>query len=105
MKEQVESLGAKFVEVALSDEEKRAAETAGGYAREMSEDYKQRQADAHRRTRQGRRHRHHHGAHSRPPGAAPRDATTRVKGMKPGSVIVDIAVRQGGNCAGSERTS
>ena len=44
VKEQVESLGAKFVEVALSDEEKRAAETSGGYAREMSDDYKQRQA-------------------------------------------------------------
>src|SRR4029078_8328630 len=44
VKEQVESLGAKFVEVALSEEEKRSAETSGGYAREMSDDYKQRQA-------------------------------------------------------------
>src|SRR3990167_6121882 len=44
VKEQVESLGAKFVEVPLSDEEKRAAETSGGYAREMSDDYKQRQS-------------------------------------------------------------
>ena len=44
VKEQVESLGAKFVEVALSDDERKAQETAGGYAREMSDDYKQRQA-------------------------------------------------------------
>ena len=43
-KEQVESLGAKFIEVPLSDEERRQAETAGGYAREMSEDYQRRQA-------------------------------------------------------------
>ena len=40
VKEQVESLGAKFVEVALSDEERQAQATAGGYAREMSDDYK-----------------------------------------------------------------
>ena len=38
-KEQVESLGAKFVEVPLSEEEKAKAETAGGYATEMSDDY------------------------------------------------------------------
>src|SRR5262245_24922020 len=43
VKEQVESLGAKFVEVTLSDEERRAQETAGGYAREMSNDYQTRQ--------------------------------------------------------------
>src|SRR5262249_1896289 len=44
VKEQVESLGAKFVEVPVSDEERKQAETAGGYAREMSEDYKRAQA-------------------------------------------------------------
>src|SRR4029450_13836548 len=44
VKEQVESLGAKFVEVALSEAELKAQESAGGYAREMSDDYKQRQA-------------------------------------------------------------
>ena len=44
VKEQVESLGAKFVEVALSDEERRAQASAGGYAREMSDDYKRRQS-------------------------------------------------------------
>ncbi len=69
VKEQVESLGAKFVEVAMTDEEKKQAETAGGYAREMSEDYKRRQARARARARQGRRHRHHDRADSRPAGA------------------------------------
>ena len=41
-KEQVESLGGKFV--AVEDEEFKQAETAGGYAKEMSEDYKKKQA-------------------------------------------------------------
>ena len=44
VKEQVESLGAKFIEVPVSEEEKQQAETAGGYARQMSDDYKRRQA-------------------------------------------------------------
>ena len=43
VKEQVESLGAKFVEVPISAEEKAQAETAGGYARQMSDDYQRRQ--------------------------------------------------------------
>ena len=69
-KEQVESLGAKFV--AVEDEEFKQAETAGGYAKEMSEDY-QRQAgrargDPHRQAG----HRHHHGADPRPAGAEAR---------------------------------
>jgi NAD(P) transhydrogenase subunit alpha len=97
VKEQVESLGAKFVEVALSDEEKKAQETAGGYAREMSDDYKRRQsaliaerakaADIVITTAL---------IPGRPaPVLLPEET---VKGMKPGSVIVDLAVRQGGNC-------
>ena len=102
VKEQVESLGAKFVEVPVSDAEKTVAETAGGYARDMSEDYKQRQAaliDERARAADiiittalvpGRR--------------APvllREDT--VRRMKPGSVIVDLAAEQGGNCALTER--
>jgi proton-translocating NAD(P)+ transhydrogenase subunit alpha len=101
VKEQVESLGAKFVEVPLSDEEKRSAETAGGYAREMSDDYKQRQA----------------ALIAERAKAADIVITTALipgrqapllitddtlRGMKPGSVVVDLAVKQGGNCAGSE---
>jgi len=97
VKEQVESLGAKFVEVALSDEERQAQASAGGYAREMSDDYKRRQA----------------ALIAERAKAADIVVTTAlipgrpapvllpeetVKGMKPGSVIVDLAVRQGGNC-------
>jgi len=97
VKEQVESLGAKFVEVALSDEERKAQESAGGYAREMSDDYKRRQAVliAERAKASdivittalipGRK--------------APVLVTAdTVAGMKPGSVVVDLAVKQGGNC-------
>ena len=80
VKEQVESLGAKFVEVALSDEERKAQETAGGYAREMSDDYKQRQAALIAGARQGVGHRHHHGAHPRPAGTG---AGHRRDGRRP----------------------
>jgi len=98
VKEQVESLGAKFVEVALSEQELAEQKSAGGYAREMSDDYKRRQAAliAERATAAdivittalipGR--------------PAPRLVTeATVAAMRPGSVIVDLAVRQGGNCA------
>jgi NAD(P) transhydrogenase subunit alpha len=44
-KEQVESLGAKFIEVPLTDAEKELAKGQGGYAREMGEDYRKRQAE------------------------------------------------------------
>ena len=98
-KEQVESLGGKFVMV--EDEETKAAETAGGYAKEMGDDYKRKQAEliAATITKQdivittalipGR--------------PAPMLITEEmVKTMKPGSVIVDLAVEAGGNCALSE---
>jgi NAD(P) transhydrogenase subunit alpha len=97
-KEQVESLGASFITV--DDEAARAAETSGGYAREMGEDYQRRQrekvAEALRRTDivictalvPGRR--------------APVLLTeAMVAGMAPGSVIVDLAVEAGGNVEGS----
>ena len=45
VKEQVQSLGGTFLEVEMTDEEKSQPETSGGYAREMSEDYKRRQAE------------------------------------------------------------
>lgn len=92
-KEQVESLGARFIEVPGED-----AATAGGYAREVSEEYKQRQAalllaalakaDAVITTAliPGRR--------------APLLITAEmVRAMRPGAVIVDMAAEQGGNCA------
>jgi NAD(P) transhydrogenase subunit alpha len=99
VKEQVESLGAKFVEVPLAEGEQ--AETAGGYAREMSEDYKKRQAELIQK--------HAQNADviittAMIPGKpAPRlISDDTVKAMKPGSVIVDLAVESGGNCALSE---
>jgi len=96
-REQVESLGGKFIEVALSDAEKAAAETAGGYAREMSDDYKLRQsalidsqarlADIIISTAQI------------PGKAAPvLISAETVEAMKAGSVIIDLAVDSGGNC-------
>jgi NAD(P) transhydrogenase subunit alpha len=100
-REQVESLGAKFIDVPLTDAEKELAKGQGGYARDMGEDYRQRQAAlVAERIRQadivittalipGR--------------AAPVLVTEdMVKSMKPGSVIVDMAVEQGGNCPLSE---
>ena len=50
VKEQVESLGAKFVEVESTED----AQTAGGYAKEVSEEYKKKQAEAHRAARRRR---------------------------------------------------
>jgi len=94
-KEQVESLGGKFVMV--EDDETKQAETAGGYAREMSDAYKAKQAALIAETVKkqdiivttalipGR--------------PAPVLVTEEmVKTMKPGSVIVDLAVEAGGNC-------
>jgi NAD(P) transhydrogenase subunit alpha len=101
VKEQVESLGAKFVEVALSEDEKRSAETSGGYAREMSEDYKQRQAALiAERAKAADIVITTALIPGRPAPLLVTDET--LKGMKPGSVVVDLAVKQGGNCAGSQ---
>lgn len=98
-KEQVESLGAKFI--AVEDDEFKAAETAGGYAKEMSPEYRAKQAEL-------------TAAHivkqdvvittalipGRP---APRLlSAAHVASMKPGSVIVDLAVEAGGNVEGSK---
>ena len=66
-KEQVESLGAKFV--AVEDEEFKQAETAGGYAKEMSKEYQAKQAELVSSPHRQAGHRHHHGADPRPPGA------------------------------------
>ncbi|MFZ0694088.1 MAG: Re/Si-specific NAD(P)(+) transhydrogenase subunit alpha [Alphaproteobacteria bacterium] len=98
-KEQVESLGATFVMVESA--EVASAETKGGYAKEMSEDYKRKQADKIHETLKkqdiaictalipGKR--------------APILITdAMVRDMKPGSVIVDLAVEAGGNCEGAE---
>jgi len=94
-KEQVESLGAKFV--AVENEEFRHAETAGGYAKAMSDDY-QRQQNELVAT---------HIAKQDivittaliPGRPAPKLVTAAmVRSMKPGSVVLDLAVERGGNC-------
>jgi NAD(P) transhydrogenase subunit alpha len=100
-KEQVESLGAKFVEVSLSEEEKAQAETAGGYAREMSDDYKRRQGElVHQRAAAADVIITTALIPGRPAPVLIREETVRE--MKPGSVIVDMAVEAGGNCPLSE---
>ncbi len=98
-KEQVESLGASFVMV--ESEETEDAETAGGYAKEMSEDYQRRQAEL---VREHLKKQDIVICTALIPG---RPAPTlidddMVKSMKPGSVIVDLAVESGGNCTLSE---
>ena len=100
-KEQVESLGAKFVEVPLTDSEKDLAKGQGGYAREMGEDYRKRQAALiAERIKQADIVITTALIPGRP---APVLVTEdMVKSMKPGSVIVDMAVEQGGNCPLSE---
>ncbi|NLS05422.1 Re/Si-specific NAD(P)(+) transhydrogenase subunit alpha [Rhizobium sp. P32RR-XVIII] len=97
-KEQVASLGAKFI--AVEDDEFKAAETAGGYAKEMSKDYQAKQAAlvADHIAKQdivittalipGR--------------PAPRLVSSEMlKSMKPGAVAVDLAVERGGNIEGA----
>ena len=95
VKEQVESLGASFVMV--ESEEAQAAETAGGYAREMSEDYRRRQAElvAEHLAKQDIVI-----TTALVPGRPAPVLITRemVESMKLGSIIVDLAVEQGGNC-------
>ena len=98
-KEQVESLGAKFI--AVEDEEFKNAETAGGYAKEMSKEYQAKQAAL-------------VAEHIKkqdivittaliPGRPAPRLITEEmVASMRPGSVIVDLAVERGGNVEGAK---
>jgi NAD(P) transhydrogenase subunit alpha len=94
VKEQVASLGAKFI--AVEDEEFKQAETAAGYAKEMSDDYKRKQAAL-------------VAEHIKgqdivittaliPGRPAPKlISKAMIESMKPGSIIVDLAVERGGN--------
>ncbi|MGB8901632.1 MAG: Re/Si-specific NAD(P)(+) transhydrogenase subunit alpha [Methylocella sp.] len=94
-KEQVVSLGAKFV--AVEDEEFQQAETAAGYAKEMSAGYKQKQAAL---TASHIAAQDIVVATALIPGRpAPVLVTAAmVESMRPGAVIVDLAVERGGNC-------
>ncbi len=96
-KEQVESLGAKFIEVPLTEDEQELAKGEGGYAKEMSDEYKKRQAELiAARLEQADIVITTALIPGRP---APILVTEEmVKSMKPGSVIVDMAAEQGGNC-------
>jgi H+-translocating NAD(P) transhydrogenase subunit alpha len=98
VKEQVQSLGAKFI--AVEDEEFKQAETAGGYAKEMSKEYQAKQAAL-------------VAEHIKkqdivittaliPGRPAPRLVSKEmVASMRPGSVLVDLAVERGGNVEGA----
>lgn len=98
-KEQVESLGAKFV--AVEDEEFKQAETAGGYAKQMSEEYQKKQAEL-------------VASHIAkqdivittaliPGRPAPQLVSkSMLENMRPGAVIVDLAVERGGNVEGAK---
>jgi len=95
VREQVQSLGAKFIEVPVDKNE--AAETTGGYAKEMSEEYKRLQSELIATT-----------AKTQdiiistaliPGRPAPRLISTEmVESMKQGSIIVNMAAASGGNC-------
>ncbi|TIP72628.1 MAG: Re/Si-specific NAD(P)(+) transhydrogenase subunit alpha [Mesorhizobium sp.] len=97
-KEQVASLGAKFL--AVEDEEFRAAETAGGYAKEMSREYQAKQAAL---TAEHIAKQDIVITTALIPGRpAPKlVSAAMVASMKPGSVIVDLAVERGGNVEGA----
>ena len=97
VKEQVESLGAKFV--AVEDEEFKQAETAGGYAKEMSKEYQAKQAAL---TAEHIKKQDIVITTALIPGRpAPRLVSAdMVKSMKPGSVLIDLAVERGGNVEG-----
>ena len=97
VKEQVESLGAKFI--AVEDEEFKQAETAGGYAKEMSKQYQAKQAAL---TADHIKKQDVVITTALIPGRpAPRLVSRdMVKTMKPGSVLVDLAVERGGNVEG-----
>lgn len=98
-KEQVESLGAKFL--AVEDEEFKNAQTAGGYAKEMSKEYQAKQAAL---TAEHIKKQDIVITTALIPGRpAPKLVSAEmVKSMKPGSVLVDLAVERGGNVEGAK---
>ena len=98
-KEQVESLGAKFL--AVEDEEFKNAQTAGGYAKEMSKEDQAKQAAL---TAEHVKKQDIVITTALIPGRpAPKLVTAEmVKSMKPGSVLVDLAVERGGNVEGAK---
>lgn len=102
VKEQIESLGAKFLDVPfVTDEEREIAQGVGGYARPMPADWMRRQSElVHQRATQADVVITTALIPGRPAPRLIKEET--VKGMKPGAVIVDLAVEQGGNVEGIE---
>ena len=102
VKEQIESLGAKFLDVPyITDEEREIAKGVGGYARPMPADWMRRQAElVHDRAVQADVVITTALIPGRPAPVLIKEETVRA--MKPGSVIVDMAVEAGGNCPLSE---
>ena len=103
VKEQIESLGGKFLDVPfVTDEEREIAQGVGGYARPMPADWMRRQAElVHERAKQADIVITTALIPGRPaPVLIKEDA---VKAMKPGAVLLDMAVEQGGNCPLTER--
>ncbi|MEB2401258.1 MAG: Re/Si-specific NAD(P)(+) transhydrogenase subunit alpha [Alcaligenaceae bacterium] len=102
-KEQIESLGAKFIDVPFeTDEEREIAEGTGGYARPMPPAWMARQSKlVAERCRQADIVISTALIPGRP--APELISAETVQGMKPGSVIVDLAVERGGNCPLSEK--
>ena len=98
VKEQVESLGAKFIDVPyLTEEEREIAQGVGGYARAMPADWMRRQAAlVHERAKLADIIITTALIPGRPAPVLIGEET--VMAMKPGSVIVDMAIEQGGNC-------
>lgn len=94
VKEQVESLGAKFVELGIESKE---AETSGGYAKAMGEDFYRRQREM---MKQVVAENDVLITTAAVPGKKAPILITQemVQGMRPGSVIVDLAAESGGNC-------
>jgi NAD(P) transhydrogenase subunit alpha len=103
VKEQIESLGAKFLDVPfLTDEERDIAQGVGGYARPMPADWMRRQAElVHERCKAADIVITTALIPGRPAPVLVKEDT--VKAMKPGSVLVDMAIEQGGNCPLTER--
>jgi NAD(P) transhydrogenase subunit alpha len=103
VKEQIESLGAKFLDVPyLTDEEREIAQGVGGYARPMPIDWMRRQADlVHERAKAADIVITTALIPGRPAPVLLKEETVRA--MKPGSVVVDMAIEQGGNCPLTER--
>jgi NAD(P) transhydrogenase subunit alpha len=94
VKEQVASLGAKFI--AVEDEEFKQAETSGGYAKEMSDEYKKKQAEL---VAEHVKNQDIVITTALIPGRpAPKlISTAMIESMRPGSIIVDLAAERGGN--------